>query len=140
MSVGLDPAAFMRPANALSMVPLSYTRKNYLGAFLMAYDPSIILSGQAPNFLATIAAANEAASRKHEIDRQNAMSAMLQQNGAGIMGGDAAALNSLAAFDPSAALGIRRSSRIWRSALKDGHASEGSKAAGARPGRCNVGG
>lgn len=73
----------------------------------MAYDPSIILSGQAPNFLATIAAANEAASRKHEIDRQNAMSAMLQQNGAGIMGGDAAALNSLAAFDPSAALGIK---------------------------------
>ena len=32
MSVGLDPAAFMRPANALSMVPLSYTRKNYLGS------------------------------------------------------------------------------------------------------------
>ncbi len=70
-------------------------------------DPGIILAGQGVNALGAIAAGNEAAAFQKNAMHQDAYRNMLAQNGAGIMAGDQGALNALAGYDPSAALGIQ---------------------------------
>lgn len=71
-------------------------------------DPSIILSGQQPNFLAIAGGANQLAQAKIEDARRNALAALIQQQGPNIMAGDPQALNALATHDPQAALGIQQ--------------------------------
>lgn len=73
----------------------------------MALDPTIILAGQSPDIVNALSRANDAAQNRLNYDRQNAMNAMLKENGAGIMAGDQNALNALAGYDPQAALGIQ---------------------------------
>lgn len=70
-------------------------------------DARIILAGQQPDFLGTIDRANTAAARQNEFGRQNALAELYRNQGAQIAQGDAAALNALARFDPSASLGIQ---------------------------------
>lgn len=70
-------------------------------------DASIILGGQPVNMLGILDASNRMAGeqkdRLHTQDYRN----MLATNGAGIMAGDQNALNALAGFDPTAALGVK---------------------------------
>lgn len=69
-------------------------------------DPSIILGGQGVNALGAIAAGNHAAAQQKDFLHQQGYRNMLAENGAGIMAGDQGALNALAGYDPSAALGV----------------------------------
>lgn len=73
----------------------------------MALNPGIILAGETPNFLQTIAQADAAASRQNEFSRQNSLARLYEQQGAGIAAGEQGALNALARFDPQAALGVQ---------------------------------
>lgn len=73
----------------------------------MALNPGIILAGETPNFLQTIAQADTAAARQNEFQRTNALAGFMQENGAGVMAGDHNALAGYARFDPQAALGIQ---------------------------------
>lgn len=70
-------------------------------------DAGIILQGQPMNMLGILDASNRMAGeqkdRLHQQDYRN----MLATNGAGIMAGDQNALNALAGFDPTAALGVQ---------------------------------
>jgi len=70
-------------------------------------DASIILQGQSPDIVNALARANDAAQNRLNYDRQNAMNAMLKEQGAGIIAGDQNALNALAQYDPTVALGIQ---------------------------------
>jgi hypothetical protein len=70
-------------------------------------DASIILQGQSPDIVNALARANDAAQQRLNYDRQNAMNAMLKEQGAGIIAGDQNALNALAQYDPTVALGIQ---------------------------------
>lgn len=73
----------------------------------MALNPSIILSGRTPNFLAIQDAANNAAQSQIQNLNQNALTQYVRQNGAGIMAGDRNALAGYAAFDPQSALAMQ---------------------------------
>lgn len=70
-------------------------------------DARLILAGQQPDFVGTIARANQAAAQQNEFGRQNALAQLFQDQGAQIMAGDQNALNALARFDPDAALGVQ---------------------------------
>lgn len=74
----------------------------------MRMNPGIILSGQAPDIIGNMARGAQAAQFQNDAQHQNALRAMLQQNGAGIMAGEQNALAALAGFDPQAALGIQQ--------------------------------
>lgn len=74
----------------------------------MRMNSGIILSGQSPDILGNMTRGAQAAQFENDARHQNALRAMLQQNGAGIMGGDQNALAALAGFDPQAALGIQQ--------------------------------
>ena len=73
----------------------------------MAYDPSIILSGQPVNILGAMSAGNALAAETMGMQRQNALNQLYATQGPGIMNGDPQALNALAGFDPMAAMGIK---------------------------------
>jgi hypothetical protein len=73
----------------------------------MSYDARIILGGRSPDIVNALASGDMARQQRLDFDNQNAMRDMLRTNGAGIMAGDQQALNALAQFDPSAALGIQ---------------------------------
>ena len=75
----------------------------------MQMDSNIILSGAQPNILAAVQAGNEAGQQKRKFDQQNALAAMMKEQGPGIMAGNQQSLNALAQFDPQAALGIQNS-------------------------------
>lgn len=70
-------------------------------------NAGLILAGQQPDFVNTLARSNEAAAFKNEMNRQNALRQLYQQQGAGILAGEQGALNALAGFDPMAALGVQ---------------------------------
>jgi hypothetical protein len=80
-------------------------------------DASIILQGQSPDIVNALARANDAAQARLTYDRQNAMNAMLKEQGAGILAGDQNALNALAGYDPQAALGVQ-SARLGMDATR----------------------
>lgn len=73
----------------------------------MQMDSRIILAGQTPDIIGQMQRGAQMAQFENDARHQNAFRAMLQQNGAGIMGGDANALAQLAQFDPQAALGVQ---------------------------------
>lgn len=75
---------------------------------MASLDPSIILAGQQPNFLATAGQAAQAAGTINNVKRQNALADLYQQQGPGILQGDQQAMNALAQFDPQAAMGIQQ--------------------------------
>lgn len=70
-------------------------------------NANIILAGQGVNALGAIAAGNEAAAFQRDALHQRDYRNMLAQNGADILAGKQPALNALAGYDPSAALGIQ---------------------------------
>lgn len=73
----------------------------------MPLDPSIILSGQPLNLLGAIQSGNQLAAQANEIRRGNALADLYRTQGQGLMSGDPAALNALAAYDPQAAMQIK---------------------------------
>jgi hypothetical protein len=73
----------------------------------MSYDARIILGGRAPDIVNALARGDAARQQRLDFENQNAMRDMIRTQGAGIMAGDQQALNALAQFDPSAALGIQ---------------------------------
>ncbi len=75
----------------------------------MPLDPSIILSGQPLNLLGAIQSGNQLAAQANEIRRGNALADLYRTQGQGLMSGDPAALNALAAYDPQAAMQIKAS-------------------------------
>lgn len=70
-------------------------------------NAGIILSGEPVNALGALNAGTTAAANANQVGRDNAMVDLFQQQGPGIMSGDANALNALAAMDPMAALDVR---------------------------------
>lgn len=70
-------------------------------------DASIILQGQSPNILGALAQSNEMAGMQKDRLHTQGYRNMLEANGAGIMAGDQGAMNALAMYDPSAALGVQ---------------------------------
>lgn len=73
----------------------------------MALNPSIILAGQAPDVMGAMSAGLQQAQNQLAFDRQNALHDLYRTQGPQIMAGDQAALNQLAQFDPTAALGVQ---------------------------------
>lgn len=74
----------------------------------MQMNPGIILAGQSPDVVGSIGKGLQLAQMQGDFDRQNALAGLYQQQGPGIMAGDPNALNALARFDPSAALGVQQ--------------------------------
>ncbi|QDP48398.1 MAG: hypothetical protein Tp118SUR00d2C21406231_14 [Prokaryotic dsDNA virus sp.] len=73
----------------------------------MALDPRIILAGQVPDTVNTLARSTQAASLANANQRQNALAQTYKQYGPGILAGDQNALNVLAQQDPTLALGVQ---------------------------------
>lgn len=73
----------------------------------MQMNSNIILSGAQPNILAAVQSGNEAGQQKRQFDQQNALAAMMKEQGPGILAGNQKSLNALAQFDPEAALGVQ---------------------------------
>ena len=73
----------------------------------MQMNSNIILSGAQPNILAAVQSGNEAGQQKRQFDQQNALAAMMKEQGPGILAGNQQSLNALAQFDPEAALGVQ---------------------------------
>lgn len=82
-------------------------------------NAGLILAGQQPDFLRTIGTANALAAQQNEIQRQKEVRDFYRQNGAALAGGDQAALNSLAQFDPGASLDIQKQ-RLSMDATRQG--------------------
>lgn len=74
---------------------------------MASMNAGIILAGQQPNFLDIVQRGNEAAQQQNQFTRQNQLNALYRDQGAQIAQGDQGALNALAGFDPSAALGVQ---------------------------------
>lgn len=69
-------------------------------------NTNIPLMGVTPDFMATIDNSNIARQRQNDFNRANALTSYVQQNGPGIMRGDANALAGYARFNPEAAQGV----------------------------------
>lgn len=75
---------------------------------MASMNSGIILAGQQPNFLNTIATANQAAAQQNQFQQQNALRDFNRENGAAVLAGDQNALNQYAGIaGPEAALGIQ---------------------------------
>lgn len=74
----------------------------------MPLNANIILAGKQPNILGALQQGTQAAAQTNEVRKQNALSQLFQEQGAGIRSGEANALNAYAQFDPAAALGIEQ--------------------------------
>ncbi|WP_306127940.1 hypothetical protein [Roseovarius sp. MMSF_3350] len=72
-------------------------------------NANIILAGQQPDLVNTLARSTEAAAYANANQRQNALTNLYQQHGAGIASGDQNALNALAGIDPMAAMDVQSS-------------------------------
>lgn len=70
-------------------------------------NPSIILSGQQPDFGNALAQGQALRMREDQMANQNALRNLYQTQGAGILAGDPAAMNALAQFDPGQAVTIQ---------------------------------
>lgn len=80
----------------------------------MTYNAGIILQGQQPDLVNTLARATQAAGLANQNQQRNALAQTMQQHGAGILAGDRNALNALAGHDPAAALGITQTQQQMR--------------------------
>ena len=85
----------------------------------MAYDARIILAGQAPDVVGSLARGTQAAGMANDVMRQNRLAQVYQQDGPGIMAGEAPALNRLAQIDPMAGLGVQQT-RLGMDATRQG--------------------
>lgn len=72
----------------------------------MQMDSRLILGGQAPNVMSNFAGGAQTGQFMNDSRQQNALRAMLQEQGPGIRQGNPESLNALARFDPQAALGV----------------------------------
>ena len=73
----------------------------------MAMNALIPLMGTSPDIAGSYGRGMEVRQQGIENDRRNALAAMLQQQGPGIMAGDQNALAALAGYDPQMAVGIQ---------------------------------
>ena len=73
----------------------------------MQMDNRVILAGEPVNALGSFMGGQQAAQQTRQFQQQNALADLYQTQGAGIMAGDANALNALAGIDPQAAMGIK---------------------------------
>lgn len=73
----------------------------------MQMDSRIILAGEPVNALGSFMGGQQAAQQTRQFQQQNALADLYKTQGAGIMAGDANALNALAGIDPQAAMGIK---------------------------------
>lgn len=73
----------------------------------MAYDSRIILGGQGPDIMGSVAAGNQVAAQTNALRASNELANLYRTQGAGILAGDKGALNALAGIDPNAALGVQ---------------------------------
>lgn len=73
----------------------------------MAYDSRIILGGQGPDIMGSVAAGNQVAAQTNALRASNELANLYRTQGAGILAGDKSALNALAGIDPNAALGVQ---------------------------------
>jgi hypothetical protein len=85
----------------------------------MALNPQIILGGQTPDIMGALDRGRVAAEGQIGLNRQNALAALYQDQGAQIMAGDQNALNALARMDPNAALGTQQNILGVQSARQD---------------------
>ncbi len=70
----------------------------------MQMDNRIILAGEPVNALGSFMGGQQAAQQQRQFQQQNALADLYKTQGAGIMSGDANALNALAGIDPAAAM------------------------------------
>lgn len=70
----------------------------------MQMDNRIILAGEPVNALGSFMGGQQAAQQTRQFQQQNALADLYKTQGAGIMSGDANALNALAGIDPQAAM------------------------------------
>ncbi len=70
----------------------------------MQMDNRIILAGEPVNALGSFMGGQQAAQQQRQFQQQNALADLYKTQGAGIMAGDANALNALAGIDPAAAM------------------------------------
>ena len=70
----------------------------------MQMDNRIILAGEPVNALGSFMGGQQAAQQTRQFQQQNALADLYKTQGAGIMAGDANALNALAGIDPAAAM------------------------------------
>lgn len=70
-------------------------------------NTSIPMMGRGPDILGAIDSGNMAAARQNQFMRENALAQLYQDQGAQIAAGDQNALNALARFDPTAAIGVQ---------------------------------
>lgn len=70
-------------------------------------DAGIILSGRSPNIMGEFARGLGTAQLQTEIARKNALAELYAQQGPQIMAGQPQALNALAAYDPTIAMGVQ---------------------------------
>lgn len=73
----------------------------------MALNPGIILAGETPDIIGTLARSTQAAAQRNELTRQNALADLYRTQGAGIAAGDPGAVNALAGYDPYAAMQVQ---------------------------------
>ena len=73
----------------------------------MALNPSIILAGQVPDIMGSIARGQAAGAQANKISDQNALRSLYAERGAGIAAGEENALRALAGLNPAASLGIQ---------------------------------
>jgi len=74
----------------------------------MALNPNIILQGQQPDFVNTLARATQAADAQNGAMRRNNLASLYASQGDKIAQGDQGALNALAMLDPTAAQGVQQ--------------------------------
>lgn len=70
-------------------------------------NANIILAQRQPNILGSWARGQAIGRQANEIQRENALSTLYKEQGAGLLSGDPGALNALAQYDPNAALQIQ---------------------------------
>lgn len=73
----------------------------------MAMQPNIILAGQQPDFVNTLARATQAGEMTNKAQQNNALRNLYASQGDQIMQGDQGAVNALARIDPQQAMGIQ---------------------------------
>ena len=74
----------------------------------MTLNANIILQGQNPDLISAFGRGQLVGAQGNEIQRQNALNALYQEQGPGILAGDQNALNALSRMDPQAAMGVKQ--------------------------------
>ena len=90
----------------------------------MQMNTNIPMAGQSPDFMNILSASNDAAQNFNNYRRQNALADYVQQNGAGMLAGNANALAGYANYDPAGAIDMQGAQQQQRqSAAQDARLS-----------------